>query len=459
MLEGAKPMSQKPKSQRPIGPKSLIALPFELEQMNRRQLLENGAALTAYVSLSSLLNPQIVQAAPTFPPARKLIWINMSGGWDILETTDPKPSSSGGVDMIYDWGQAQTLVGGDGTKIGRWMPNIAAMGQDVLVVRGMAMGTTSHEAGSVYMDTGILSNAGRVNAASIPSIIASESIATIPLIQLNGGSDPMIDRGLLNQVSVVRAGNLDLYRSMYPTEAALIERKRQMLIYLRESIARVRAQTGNNDRVEDLEAAESKLTAQFAGDVGSKLSLSVEDSQDFSRCTSNGRANGTSDAFALATKLVVNDLVTTVNLGIGGFDTHANQTMRMQPIVEMADKLVRTMCDKLRLAGKLNSTLIVLYSDFGRTPKINGSNGRDHWPVGGAMMIGGGIAGGRAVGSTNANLLAENINLSSGAIQANGEQINPTHLAGSVIALTLGSGYLAYRPYFSALELLTRLRA
>ncbi len=452
-------MSQKPKSQRPIGPKSLIALPFELEQMNRRQLLENGAALTAYVSLSSLLNPQIVQAAPTFPPARKLIWINMSGGWDILETTDPKPSSSGGVDMIYDWGQAQTLVGGDGTKIGRWMPNIAAMGQDVLVVRGMAMGTTSHEAGSVYMDTGILSNAGRVNAASIPSIIASESIATIPLIQLNGGSDPMIDRGLLNQVSVVRAGNLDLYRSMYPTEAALIERKRQMLIYLRESIARVRAQTGNNDRVEDLEAAESKLTAQFAGDVGSKLSLSVEDSQDFSRCTSNGRANGTSDAFALATKLVVNDLVTTVNLGIGGFDTHANQTMRMQPIVEMADKLVRTMCDKLRLAGKLNSTLIVLYSDFGRTPKINGSNGRDHWPVGGAMMIGGGIAGGRAVGSTNANLLAENINLSSGAIQANGEQINPTHLAGSVIALTLGSGYLAYRPYFSALELLTRLRA
>lgn len=451
-------MSQKPKSQGAICPKSLIALPFELEEMNRRQLLENGAALTAYVSLSSLLNPQIVQAAPTFPPARKLIWINMSGGWDILETTDPKPSSSGGVDMIYDWGQAQTLAGGDGTKIGRWMPNIAAMGQDVLVVRGMAMGTTSHEAGSVYMDTGILSNAGRVNAASIPSIIASESIATIPLIQLNGGSDPMIDRGLLNQVSVVRAGNLDLYRSMYPTEAALIERKRQMLIYLRESIARVRAQTGNNDRVEDLEAAESKLTAQFAGDVGSKLSLSVEDSQDFSRCTSNGRANGTSDAFALATKLVVNDLVTTVNLGIGGFDTHANQTMRMQPIVEMADKLIRTMCDKLRLAGKLNSTLIVLYSDFGRTPRVNGSNGRDHWPVGGAMMIGGGIAGGRAVGSTNANLLAENINLSSGAIQANGEQINPTHLAGSVIALTLGSGYLAYRPYFKALELLTRLR-
>ena len=91
---------------------------------------------------------------------------------------------------------------------------MAQIGDDLLLVKGISMGTTSHNAGSVYMDTGILSNAGTVNSASIPSIVASEGTSTIPIIQLNGGTDPKIDRGLLNPVSAVRAQDLELYRSM-----------------------------------------------------------------------------------------------------------------------------------------------------------------------------------------------------------------------------------------------------
>jgi hypothetical protein len=442
----------------PTKNKTSLILPYEVEDFSRRQLIQTGASLTAFASLGSILGSSHVIAAPTFPPQRRLIWINMSGGWDILEVTDPKQNSTSGIDMIYDWSESRELVGGDGTRIGRWCSQIASLGTDVLVVRGLAMGTTSHEAGSIYMDTAVLSNAGRVNAASIPSIVASESSATIPIIQLSGGSDPMIDRGLLNTVSAVRASNLNLYRSMYPTDADLIARRKEVLDYLKASITEYQNKTGENDRLTDLAAAEAKLRVQFDGDVGSKLTLAAADSADFSACTANGRATGSSDAFALATKLVLNDLVTSVNLGVGGFDTHSGQTARMQPIMETTDKLVKTMVEKLRAAGKLDSTLIVLYSDFGRTPKVNGTNGRDHWPVGGALMIGGGIAGGRAVGDSDSNLLAQSINLNSGAIDSSGTQINPTHLAGSVLSLTLGSGYLTYRPYMTALDLLTRLK-
>ncbi|MCX6124297.1 MAG: DUF1501 domain-containing protein [Proteobacteria bacterium] len=435
-----------------------LVLPSEVEEFSRRELIQSGVTLTAFTSLWSLLGAEPVSAAITFPPKRRLVWINMSGGWDILEVTDPKQASTSGIDMSYDWGAAQELVGGDGTRIGRWCSNIASLGTDVLAVRGMAMGTTSHMAGSVYMDTGILSNAGRVNAASIPAIIASESAATIPIIQLSGGSDPMIDRGLLNSVSPVRASNLDLYRSMYPTAADQIERKKMVLDYLKSSIAGFQAMVGTNDRLTDLAAAEAKIRVQFEGDVGSKLSLTAADSESFSKCSANGRATGTTDAFALATKLISNDLVTCINLGVGGFDTHAGQTLRMQPILETTDRLVKAMVDKLRAAGKLDTTLIVMYSDFGRTPKVNGSNGRDHWPIGGALMIGGGIAGGRGVGSTDSSLLAESINTSTGAVDTTGTQLSPVHLGGSVLALTLGSGYLTYRPYLKELALLTRLK-
>lgn len=439
-------------------PVSSLCLPSEVDEISRRQLLQSGVSLTAFTSLWSLLGARPLHAGITYPPQRKLIWINMSGGWDILEVTDPKRASTSGIDMVYGWDEAHEIANGDGTRLGRWCGNMAGIGKDLLVVRGMAMGTTSHQAGSIYMDTGILSNAGRVNAASIPAIVSSESAATIPLIQLSGGSDPLTDRGLLNAVSPVRASNLDLYRSMYPTEADKIARRMEILNYLKTSVAAYQSTVGTNDRLSDLAAAEAKIRVQFEGNVGSKLTLTANDAAAFTAAGMNGRADATSNAFALATKLVINDVVTCVNLGVGGFDTHTGQTQRMEPIMQMTDRLVRIMVDTLRAAGKLDSTLIVLYSDFGRTPKVNNSAGRDHWPIGGALMIGGGIAGGRAVGSTDDNLLTQSINTTSGAIDTAGTQISPVHLGGSVLSLTLGSGYLTYRPYLTPLELMTRLK-
>jgi hypothetical protein len=326
------------------------------------------------------------------------------------------------------------------------------------MVRGMAMGTTSHDAGTVYMDTGILSNSGEVNAASIPAIVASEGTATIPIIQLSGGSEPQTDRGLLKKVSVVRANNLELYRSMYPTKSDEIGRRIAMLDYVKGSIQRLQDEVGSNDRLASMAAAEEKIRQQFVDNVGSRLSVSAAERAAFSEGAPQNLNRGLADSFALTLKLVSEGLVNCVNLGIGGFDTHSNQSASLERILGEVDFVVSSLVSGLRASGKLDETLIVLYSDFGRTPKINSSNGRDHWPVGSAIVIGGGISGGRAVGGSDDDMRALKINMTTGNIDEQGEQINPTHLGGSVLELTLGSAYMKYRPYLQSVPAITRLK-
>jgi uncharacterized protein (DUF1501 family) len=114
---------------------------------------------------------------------------------------------------------------------------------------------------------------------------------------------------------------------------------------------------------------------------------------------------------------------------------------------------------QLKAAGLLNNTLVVLYSDFGRTPKVNDRAGRDHWPVGGALLAGGGLAGGRAVGATDADLLAKNVDPNTGLESSSGIQLSPVHLGGSVLELTLGTSYLNKRPYLESIPALTRLKS
>lgn len=431
--------------------------PEQIDALTRRQLLMTGVSLLGAMSVGQLFGTRAV--AQSFQLQRRLVWINMNGGWDIIEITDPKVSSTSGIDMPYSWGLTHQITGGrPDERLGRWLPQIASLGDELLVVRGLTMGTTSHQAGSVYMDTGVLSNTGNVNAASIPAIVASESQATIPIIQLSGGSDPKTDRGLLNPVSVVRAQNLGLYRSMYPQSPDELEQKMMILNHLRQSLQRVEARVGSNDRLLQVATAEEKIRIQFQDDVGAKLALTDEDKLPF---TSNAPAtvnNGQIETFALALKLLKNNMVSCLNLGIGGFDTHSNQERNMQPIVNNFDFLLSTFVRELKDAGHLDSTLIVVYSDFGRTPKINSSNGRDHWPVGSVLMLGGGLQGGRMVGGTDDNLLALRVNENSGDIDSNGIQLNPTHVAGSVLELTLGSAYLAYRSYLSSIPALVRLK-
>ena len=91
-----------------------------------------------------------------------------------------------------------------------------------------------------------------------------------------------------------------------------------------------------------------------------------------------------------------------VEVALNGWDTHADNFNMVKNLSATLDPAWSTLMDDLRERGLLESTLIVWMGEFGRTPKINGTTGRDHFPLAWSTVLGGGgIKGGQVVGSTN----------------------------------------------------------
>ena len=87
-----------------------------------------------------------------------------------------------------------------------------------------------------------------------------------------------------------------------------------------------------------------------------------------------------------------------------GWDTHSNNFETVKNLSGELDAGWATLMTELKQRGLLESTTIIWMGEFGRTPKINGSAGRDHFPQAwSCVLAGGGIAGGQIYGSTSAD--------------------------------------------------------
>jgi uncharacterized protein (DUF1501 family) len=84
-------------------------------------------------------------------------------------------------------------------------------------------------------------------------------------------------------------------------------------------------------------------------------------------------------------------------------DTHSKNTERLKTaLMPPMDLAYTALIEDLDDRGMLDSTLIVAVGEFGRTPKINGSGGRDHWGnVFSASLVGGGVRGGQVIGASD----------------------------------------------------------
>ena len=86
----------------------------------------------------------------------------------------------------------------------------------------------------------------------------------------------------------------------------------------------------------------------------------------------------------------------------GGFDTHSNNFPAVRAHGEVMDPALASLIEDLSESGMLDKTLIVMMSEFGRTPRINQDAGRDHWAACfSVFMAGGGIKGGTVVGASD----------------------------------------------------------
>jgi hypothetical protein len=112
-----------------------------------------------------------------------------------------------------------------------------------------------------------------------------------------------------------------------------------------------------------------------------------------------------SDSFGqgcLLARRLVEHGVRFVEVNLGGWDTHNDNFVRVPEKCAVLDQALAALLGDLDRRGMLNETMVVIASEFGRTPKINQNNGRDHYPKAFSSVIwGGGVAGGQTFGKTD----------------------------------------------------------
>src|SRR5262249_22986097 len=92
-----------------------------------------------------------------------------------------------------------------------------------------------------------------------------------------------------------------------------------------------------------------------------------------------------------------------VTLSIGSWDTHGNNFTALRRMLPMGDRGIATVASDLHEVGLEKEVVTIMWGEFGRPPRINRGGGRDHWPqVMSALVAGGGLRMGQAVGSSNA---------------------------------------------------------
>ena len=92
-----------------------------------------------------------------------------------------------------------------------------------------------------------------------------------------------------------------------------------------------------------------------------------------------------------------------VSLTAGGWDHHDNIKAGIETNLPPTDQAIAALINDLHQRGLLDSTLVMVTSEFGRSPKIGPTGGRDHWPrVFSTMLAGGGVKGGMVYGSSDA---------------------------------------------------------
>ena len=107
---------------------------------------------------------------------------------------------------------------------------------------------------------------------------------------------------------------------------------------------------------------------------------------------------------ALLARRLVEAGVTYVTVNVGGWDTHNNNFNELKNrLLPRYDRALAALVEDLSERGMDRKVLVMTYGEFGRTPRVNTTSGRDHWPGAASVVFaGGGLRMGRVIGSTDA---------------------------------------------------------
>jgi Protein of unknown function (DUF1501) len=362
----------------------------------RRFLYTFGGGLMSALAASYLSPRDALAGEPAPAPAAKaksviVLWMN--GGPSHVDTFDPKPGAPGGGPFKAIATKNKAL------RICEHLPHVAAQAHHLAVVRGMTSKEGNHDRARYLLHTGYAPN---------PTVI-HPSLGGWASEELGGGGDlpafvslggPSASAGFLGAQHgpFVVQGATDVPQNVTPPKGvgdARFERRRAALAKIEAHFgaetpdAKVQGRRAVYDQAFRMMKSESLA----AFDVSTEPTASIKAYGD----TDFGRR-------CLTARRLVEAGVRVVEVTLDGWDTHQDNFNRTQKLMGALDPAMASLVDDLDKRHLLDKTLVIWMGDFGRTPKINGNEGRDHFPgAWSAVLAGGGVRGGVLHGATDAD--------------------------------------------------------
>jgi hypothetical protein len=355
---------------------------------SRRQLLGGLAG----AGCTSLFNPLLADQIATSDKQVLFIWLD--GGMSQLESWDPKPNTRFGGPFR----SIPTSI--PGIHVSELMPQLAKRMDQLTVVRNVSTQDNSHSAGVPRMLRGDPANRG-VDYPWFGSAVAKlmgpceSGLPRYLWLKPGSGGFKTGAAGFLGP----RYGALAFGEGLPPenlqrpasVDADSDQARNTLRLRLNESFARGRRPFAGDAQAHVYDMAHILMEKRHLFDA---TALTEKDLDRYGR-NDLGK-------HILTARNMIEAGVRFAQVTSYGWDTHGDNFNGHASLVPKFDQAFAALLDDLRDRGLLDQVLVVAISEFGRTPRINGHGGRDHWPEAWSMaMAGSGLKPGAVIGGTD----------------------------------------------------------
>jgi hypothetical protein len=369
----------------------------------RREFIQVGALTGLGLSLPDMLRAavEIPQVENFKPIAQSVIHIYLPGGIAQHESWDPKPFASPEYRGPY-----KPIKGNTGEYVGEKFAEISKIMDKLTIIRSMTHGEAAHERGTHNMFTGYRPSPA-IKYPSFGSVVSHEQGSRNnlpPYVVVPGVFAPEQMSGYMSSAHGPFALGDDPANKKFKVrdlltpedvETKRFERRRSLLNVVDEHFRQLEKSDALDAMDSFYQSAYGLISSQKAREAFNLEAETAKLRDEYGR-------NEAGQRLLLARRLVEAG-VRMVSVNYGGWDHHSNIKAGFDSMAPKFDvafaRLIRDLADR----GMLDSTLVLVSSEFGRTPKINSTNGRDHWPrVFSIAMAGGGLKQGMIYGSSDA---------------------------------------------------------
>ena len=326
--------------------------------------------------------------------AKHVIYLFMNGGMSHIDTLDPKPgqSTQGPVEAIR--------TRADGVLLGQYLPKLAQQMDKACIVSSMTSTQGAHSQAQYLMRTSYELR-GTIQHPSLGAWccrMAGRYNPALPGHVIVGGGADLPGAGFFPpefQPLPIGSAEDGLQNAELPqgVSESRFRRRLEMLGQLDQAFGQKHRQLSVDAYSQAYDEAvrlmrSSDLTAFDTGQEPESVQRAYGDSPFGKGCM-------------LARRLVEHG-VRYVEVMSGGWDTHADNFDRLETLTPALDQGLSALLADLEARGLLDQTLVVLASEFGRTPDIDEDQGRNHYPKAfSALLAGGGVRGGQRYGKTD----------------------------------------------------------